>query len=114
MLIGSRLLQKKVTVTITVKKKTLASGQYTESNLLTGLTAMHLPQTATERVDDSGVETILTDVFWFDRASGSLPAIEEDHVLVDGSSNRYEVIGVVSQGGSDDRLKVMAKRARGD
>lgn len=110
-MIASRLIQRDYK-TITVKVKTLASGQYTESNLLTGLLAIHSQQAATEVVAESGVEAILTDIFLFEQVSGSLPAIEEDHILVDSSSNRYEVIGVVSQ--QDDRLQVQTKKIRGD
>lgn len=111
-MITSRLRQRRPTKTITVKQKTFAGGQHTESNLLTGLTATYEQIAAFEVVGDGGAVVIVTDVFWFEPASGSLPAIEEKHVLVDGSGNRYEVVAVSNQAGGGNRLKVITRSLR--
>jgi hypothetical protein len=112
MAIASRLRQRRQPITITVKVKALAGGQHSESNALTGLTATREQVDAVEVATAGGAFVPVTDVFWFEESSGSLPAIEEKHVLVDGSSVRYEVIQVADQGGEGNRLKVMTKRLR--
>lgn len=114
-MIASRLRQRRQTLTITVKVKALpASGQHSESNALTGLTATREQIGAEEVATVGGAIVPVTDVFWFEKSksSDSLPAIEEEHVLVDSDSVRYEVIQVADQGGEGNRLKVMTKRLR--
>ena len=112
-MIKSRLRVRRVTKTITVKQKAFASGQHSESNLETGLTATYEPVASFEIVGDGGAVIVVTDVFWFEQKSdGTLPAIEEQHVLVDASSNRYEVVAVTNQAGGGNRLKVMTRSLR--
>lgn len=114
-MIKSRLRLRRVTKTIDVKVKTQASGQYTEASVsgLSSLTATHEQRNAFEATTDAGAVVIVTDVFWFEQlSSGSLPAIEEKHVLVDGDSQRYEVLTVQDQGGMGDRLMVMCRRIK--
>ena len=110
-MIGSRLRQRRVTVTIAVYAKTLGSGQHTEATALTGLTATHDPKGGDEIAADAGEMVIVSDAFWFEPVSGSLPAITAEHVLVDGGGTRYEVVAApVDQAGGGNRLKVMCRR----
>ena len=113
-LIGSRLRQRRVTKTMTVKNKTLASGQYTEGNLITNLSVTHDPKGGDEVISEGGDVVVASDVFWAEPATigGSLPAITESNVLVDDSTSvRYEVIAAtVDQAGGGNRLKVMTRR----
>lgn len=110
-MIGSRIRRRRTTKTITVKSKTLASGQYTEANSITGLTATHEPFAGDEIISDAGAIVIATDVFWFEQVSGTLPAINENHVLIDSGSIRYEVVAKpVNQAGNGNRLKVLTRR----
>lgn len=100
---------RRATMTVSVKRKTLTSGQNVESNLYTGLIATHEQPDATEMFTDAGALVIVTDVFWFERVADVLPAITEKHVVVDASSNRYEVVMVQNQGGEGNRLKVTTR-----
>lgn len=114
-MIRSRLMCRLPTKTVRVKKKTLASGQYTESDVTTNLTARWEPMPADEQISEAGNIIIVTDVFWFepDRATCALPAITENHVLVDQDSNRYDVVSrSVDQAGGGSVLKVTARHIR--
>jgi hypothetical protein len=114
-MVKSRLQSRRTAVTVAVKVKTLASGQYSEANVsgLGSVAATQEQRDAFEFTSDGGTIVTVTDVFWFEAAAGaSLPAIEESHVLVDGSSVRYEVVNVQDQGGEGDRLRVMTRRLR--
>jgi len=112
-MIKSRLRDRREKLTITVKEKTLANGQHTASDFLTGLTATREQDFASEQYTVAGALVPVTDIFWFEALAGaSLPAIEEKHVLVDGSSIRYEVLQVTAMGGEQDRLRVVTKRLR--
>ena len=111
----SRLRERRVTLTIDVKVKTLSAGQNTEATVsgLGALTATREQRDAFEITNDTGAIVIVSDVFWFEQLSdGTLPAIEEKHVLIDGSSIRYEVLNVANQGGEGNRLRVMTRRLR--
>lgn len=112
-MIKSRLRMRRVTKTVSVKEKTLASGQYSEADGsgLTGLTATWEPISGDEELTEAGKIVIPTDVFWFEPAvGGSLPAITENHVLVAGGV-RYEVVmRPENQAGGGNRLKVMTRR----
>jgi len=113
--IKSRLQERRTQLTITVKVKTLSSGQYSEATVsgMSALTATREQRDAFEITDDAGTQVLVSDVFWFEAIAGaSLPAIEEQHVLIDASSVRYEVLSVADQGGDGDRLRVMTKRLR--
>jgi hypothetical protein len=112
-MIGSRLHRRYAAQTITVKSKTLVSNQYTEASALTGLRARRVPMDADEQISEAGAVVIATDVFWFEPASvgAALPAITENHVLVDAGGVRYEVVmRPTNQAGGDKRLKVVTRR----
>jgi len=111
-MIASRLRERRVQLGVSVKLKTLTAGQHVESNLATGLIATHEQPDASEMFTDAGALVIVTDVFWLERVNGTLPAITEKHVIVDASSNRYEVVMVQNQGGEGNRLKVMTRALR--
>ncbi len=111
----SRIRERRQTLTIDVKVKTLSSGQNTEATVsgLGSLTATREQRDAFELTTDAGATVIISDVFWFEQLSnGTLPAIEEKHVLVDGSSVRYEVLNGADMGGEGNRLRVMTRRLR--
>lgn len=111
-MIASRLRDRRVQMTVSVKLKTLTAGQHVESNLASGLIATHEQPNAFEIISEAGMIVPVTDVFWFEPVSGTLPAITEKHVVVDASSNRYEVVMVQRQAGEANRLKVMTKALR--
>lgn len=118
-MIKSRLQVRRNTLSVTVKEKTLTSGQYVESTVtgLADLEPTYEQRNATEENNaDSGGMVNVLDVFWFEplRTTCELPAIQEDHVLVDSDSVRYEVIEVSNEGGGGNRLKVSCRRLRGD
>ncbi len=118
MAFGSRLQVRRPQKTVSVKVKTLASGKYTEANVagLTGLTPTFEQRNAFEEHTDAGGTVNILDVFFFERlvATNILPAIREQHVIVDGDSVRYEVIEVSNEGGQGNRLKVSCRRLRQD
>lgn len=118
MTFGSRLQVRRPQKTIDVKVKTRSGGKYTEANVsgLTGLTPTFEQRNAFEEHTDAGGTVNILDVFFFERpvATGILPAIREQHVLVDGDSVRYEVIEVSDEGGAGNRLKVSCRRLRKD
>lgn len=112
-MIKSRLRDRRQTKTITVKAKTFASGQYTEATLYSGLIATYEQRQAVETATDGGAVVVVTDVFYFEPVTtGTLPAIEEKHVLIDSGSVRYEVVSVADQGGGGNRLEVITRRLR--
>lgn len=111
-MIGSRLRERRLQLTVSVKLKTLTSGQMVESSAFTGLIATHEQPDANEFVTDAGAVVVVTDVFWFEPVAGVLPAITEKHVIVDASSNRYEVVMVQNQAGEGNRIKVMTRALR--
>lgn len=114
---GSRLQVRRTQKTVSVKVKTLASGKYTEANVtgLTGLTPTYEQRNAAEEHTDAGGTVNVVDVFFFERLTTTnvLPAIREQHVIVDSSSVRYEVMEVSDEGGQGNRLKVTCRRLRG-
>lgn len=99
-------------MTCSVKLKTLTAGQNVETSLTTGLIATHEQPDASELFTDAGALVVVTDVFWFEPVSGTLPAITEKHTVIDASNNRYEVVMVQNQGGEGNRLKVMTRALR--
>lgn len=112
-MIKSRLRDRRVTKTITVKVKTFASGQHTEATLYSGLIATYEQRQSVEVSGEAGGMVVVTDVFFFEPVTtGTLPAIEEKHVLIDSGSVRYEVVSVVDQGGGGNRLEVITRRLR--
>ncbi len=114
-MIKSRLQMRLNTVTVAVKVKTRTNSQYAEANVsgLSSVAATKEPRDAFEFTSDGGTIVTVTDVFWFEALAGSsLPAIEEKHVLVDGSNVRYEVVNVADLAGEGDRLRVMTRRLR--
>lgn len=111
-MIGSRIHERRVQMTCSVKLKTLTAGQNVETNLTTGLIATREQPDASELFTDAGALVVVTDVFWFEPVSGTLPAITEKHTVIDASNNRYEVVMVQNQGGEGNRLKVMTRALR--
>lgn len=119
MTFGSRLQIRRPQKTVNVKVKTLGGGgKYTEANVagLTNLTATFEQRNAMEEHTDAGGTVNIVDVFFFERltTTGILPAIREQHVIVDSDSVRYEVFEVSDEGGGGDRLKVSCRRLRND
>lgn len=116
---GSRLQVRRVQKTVDVKVKTKqANGQYTEANVtgLTNLTPTYEQRNALEEHTDSGGLTNVVDVFFFERlvTTGILPAIREQHVIVDSAGVRYEVFEVSNEAGQGNRLMVKSRRLRDD
>ena len=119
MTFGSRLQIRRPQKTVGVKAKTLGGGgQYTEANVggLTNLTPTWEQRNAMEEHTDAGGLTNVVDVFWFERllTTNILPAIREQHVIVDSDDVRYEVFEVSDEGGGGNRLKVTCRRLRND
>lgn len=110
-MIGSRIVNRLIKLTVDVKSKTLSGGQFNESNIYSSLTATTGSPIVLELVTDAGAIVVLATPFWFEPVNGSLPAITEKHVIVNGS-NRYEVIMAQKQGGQEDMLKVMTRALR--
>ena len=116
---GSRLHIRRPKKTIDVKVKTLGGGsQYTEANVagLTGLTPTYEQRNAIEEHTDAGGLTNVVDVLFFERllTTNILPAIREQHVIVDSDDVRYEVFEVSDEGGGGNLLKVTCRRLRND
>ncbi len=118
MAFGSRLQIRRPQKTVDVKVKSPSGGQYTEANVagLTNLTPTYEQRNAQEEHTDAGGLTNVVDVFWFERllTTNTLPAIREQHVIVDSDSVRYEVFEVSDEGGGGDRLKATCRRLRND
>lgn len=117
MTFGSRLQIRRVKKTVDIKEKTLTSGKYVESNVsgLTSLTPTYEQRNANEEQIDAGGTVNVLDVFFFERLTTTnvLPAIREQHVIIDSDSVRYEVIEISDEGGQGNRLKVTTRRLRG-
>jgi hypothetical protein len=115
---GSRLQVRRPQKTVDVKIKTLSAGQYAESNVLglTNLTPTHEQRNAIEEHTDAGGLVPVVDVFFFERllTTRVLPAIREQHVIVDSDDVRYEVFEVSDEGGGGNRLKATCRRLRND
>jgi hypothetical protein len=116
---GSRLHVRRPKKTVDVKVKTLGGGgQYTEANVigLTGLTPTYEQRNAMEEHTDAGGLTNVVDVFFFERllTTNILPAIREQHVIVDSDGVIYEVFEISDEGGGGNRLKVTCRRLRND
>ena len=112
-MISSRLRDRRSTKTIASIALSLSGGQYTEANETTGLTATHEQQSASLIGVDAGALVTVVDIFWFEPVSGSLPDIEEDNVLTDGDSVRYEVVEVKQLPSTiAPRLRVITRRIR--
>lgn len=107
-----RLIRPGLTVTVKAKSGPVA-GRYNESDLYADLTASHEQPGPAETYAESGAVVIATDVFWFEPlTSGGLPAIAEQHVLVDAAGTRYEVVSAEDQGGAGSRLRVVTRRMK--
>ena len=117
-MIGSRLQIRRPQKTVDAKAKSPSGGQYTEANVagLTNLTPTYEQRNAQEEHTDAGGLTNVVDVFWFERllTTNILPAIREQHVIVDSDNVRYEVFEVSNEGGGGDRLKATCRRLRND
>ncbi len=115
---GSRLQIRRPQKTVDVKIKSKSGGQFTEANVsgLTNLTPTYEQRNAQEEHTDVGGLTNVVDVFFFERllATDILPAIREQHVIVDSDDVRYEVFEVSDEGGGGNRLKVTCRRLRQD
>lgn len=97
--------------TVTVYTQTRTSSQYADSVVDTGLFARKEDSFTQELVTDAGLIVVISQVFWFDRKDdGTFPAIEEKHVLYDGT-DRFEVMQVI-QRRLTNRLKVMTRVLR--
>jgi hypothetical protein len=118
MTFGSRLQVRRVQKTVDVKEKTRSGGQYAETNVagLTNLTPTYEQRNAQEEHTDAGGMTNVVDVFFFERltTTGILPAIREQHVMVDSDDVRFEVFEASDEGGQGNRLKVTCRRLRND
>lgn len=118
MTFGSRLQVRRPQKTVNVKVKSPSGGKFTEANVtgLTDLTPTYEQRNAMEEHTDGGGLTNVVDVFWFERliTTNVLPAIREQHVIVDGDDVRYEVMEISNEGGGGDRLKVACRRLRND
>lgn len=119
MTFGSRLHIRRPKKIVDVKAKTLGGGgQYTEANVagLTGLTPTYEQRNAMEEHTDAGGLTNVVDVLWFERllTTNILPAIREQHVIVDSDDVRREVLEVSDEGGGGNWLKVTCRRLRND
>ena len=114
MRLGSRLRRRRKQVTISVYSKSVSSGQLAESAVsgLVNIKATKEPAGQDpEIVTEAGVIVIATDNFYFDQISGSLPAITENHLLIDSDSARYEVVTrPFALAGEDNRLKVITRK----
>lgn len=109
----SRLRDRRTQKTITVKVKTFAGGQHTEATLYSGLIATYEQRQSVEVSGEAGGMVVVTDVLFFEPVTtGSLPSIEEKHVLVDSGGVRYEAVSVADQGGNGNRLEVVVRRLR--
>lgn len=116
---GSRLHVRRPKKTVSVKVKSRASGKFTEANVtgLTGLAATFEQRNALEEHTDAGGTVNILDVLFFERllATNILPAIREQHVIVDDDdSTRYEVLEISDEGGAGNLLKVTTRRLRQD
>ena len=95
-MIASRLKGRRVAITLSVIQRALSAGKYVESNLYTGIIANRQQKMATELATDAGMQVVVADLFTiYKQADGTLPAIEEKHVLNDGTTD-YEVLMVMS------------------
>ncbi len=95
-MIASRLANRRTTHTLSIVKRTLSAGKYTESNLYTGIVAKRQQKYAAELATDAGIQVTVSDLFTiYPQSDGTLPAIEEKHIINDGTFD-YEVIMVMS------------------
>lgn len=94
--------------TITVYNRTRSGSQYSDNVIDSGLSGRKEASFSQEIVTEAGAVVLVSDVFWFDKKSdGTLPAIEEKHILYDGTS-RYEVMMVIPRLYAN-KLKVMTR-----
>ncbi len=116
---GSRLYVRRPKKTVSVKVKTRVSGKYTEANVA-GLTSLQAPfeqRNAIEEHTDAGGTVNVVDVGLFRplTTTGILPAIREQHVIVDDDDGtRYEVLSVSDEAGAGNLLMVTCRRLRND
>jgi hypothetical protein len=97
--------------TITVYTQVRTGSVYADSAVHTGLKARKENTFTQELVTEAGALVMVSDVFWFDRLStGAFPAIEEKHVLSDGT-DRYEVVSVIKRP-FVDRMQVATRVLR--
>lgn len=104
-MVGSRIAMRGVTATVSVID---ASG----TTVYSSLTAVYEQGTVQEREGAfSDLASRVIDVFFFEPVNGSLPAIEEKHIIV-WSSTRYRVDSAINQAGQGNRLRVQTTRSR--
>lgn len=112
MLIASKLAQMvpQIAVDVYLKK---TSGALEDAATYSGIPAMHQQSKAEEDGGRWGeITTQIIDTFIFDRlvATGALPVIVEEHVIVWSGTN-YDVISAINHG-RDMRLFVDTERIR--
>lgn len=109
--IGSRLRERRVEVTVDVSRRNSAS---VETVIYNDIICTHTQRSANEVLTEFGnIVTEVADVFYFERmvSTGALPAILEKHVIANAGV-KYEVFAVVDQGGEGNRLAVATNRDR--
>lgn len=93
-MIGNSLRDMRPRHTLSVITRTITGGKYVNSNLYTGIVANRQQKQATELATDGGAVVVISDLFTiYPQADGTLPAIEEKHIISDGT-NSYEVMMV--------------------
>lgn len=110
-MIGSRLRERLIQVTLDVLSRNSAGS---ETTVYDDIIATHSQSITDEILVEFGnVVTQVTDIFKFERlvSTGLLPVILEKHIIRTGGV-KYEIIGVVDQGGEGNRLFVVTKRVR--
>lgn len=111
-MIGSRLRERRVQVTVDVLSRNSASAETTAYG---NIVSTHTQRSADEILSEFGnVVTEVVDVFYFERlrTTGALPVILEKHVIRDIDGAKYEAFAVVNQGGEGNRLAVATNRVR--
>lgn len=104
-MVGSRIALRGKTATVSVVD---ASG----ATVYSSLTGVYEQDTVQEREGPfSDLASRVVDVFFFEPVSGSLPTIEEKHIII-WDSTRYRVDSAVNQAGQDNRLRVQTTRSR--
>lgn len=117
--IPNRRRRAKVTVNVYTKPLNTTTGLRGETQILTDLIATHDQPNRIEVEVDPGVFIVATDVWIFDRQSGTgevPPIIEgmeiEAQLPSDSSQQRYSIIQVQIQGGEGNRLFVWTNKVR--
>jgi len=106
----SRLRSQRPQILFSVKSKSITGGQNVETTSTTAYGTIEPIGDNPEVISEAGVMMVASDVVWFERVSGALPTITENHVLLNGTT-RYEVVANPgNQGGKGNRLKVIVRR----